>query len=93
MYNIITILYGFYPIILFLSIVSNYFFSIECCINVEINYFQYIFALSDIIKHKELRTLIIYSKSVNDDLNANWRIQKSLSYQELNSYLNTLSQD
>lgn len=47
------------------------FFSIECCINLEINYFQYIFALSDIIKHKELRTLIIYSKSVNDDLNAN----------------------
>lgn len=52
MYNIITILYGFYPIILFLSIVSNYFFSIECCINVEINHFQYIFALSDIEKHR-----------------------------------------
>lgn len=93
MYIIITILYGFYPIILFFIYSKQLFFSIECCINLEINYFQYIFALSDIIKLKELRTLIIYSKSVNDDLNANWRIQKSLSYQELSSYLNTISQD
>lgn len=54
MYIMITILYGFYPIILFFIYSKQLFFSIECCINLEINYFQYIFALSDIIKHKEL---------------------------------------